>query len=225
MDSIDAIFSNYNTDKNKDFHNYSRQYEQLFKPYRNDNLKYLEIGVFQGESVKAFRDIFKNATCIVGLDINEQCKQYEDVEKQIFIEIGNATTSEFIDFITNKYGKFDIIVDDGSHTNADVIKSFELLFPLLNDNGLYVVEDTICYKDPNYIDINYPNHLDYFSKYTYFLNQWRKYDSTEGELDHCVDPFKIIKKTDNVFEYSIDKIEFGCSYVAIYKKVREHWIK
>ena len=36
--------------------------------------------------------------------------------------------------------------------------------------------------------------------------------------------YKIIKKSDNIFECSIDKIEFGCSYVAIYKKLRNHWI-
>ena len=115
-------------------------------------------------------------------------------------------------------------MDDGSHTNKDVIKSFELLFPLLNDNGLYIVEDTICYKSKEHIVENYENHLQYFFKYTQYLNQWR-YDSTEGVKDHCIDPFKIQKKTENVFEYSIDKIEYGCSYIAIYKKNRTHWIK
>ena len=43
--------------------------------------------------------------------------------------------------------------------------------------------------------------------------------------DNCVDPFKISKKTDNIFEYSIDKIEFGVSYIAIHKKIRKNWIK
>ena len=36
---------------------------------------------------------------------------------------------------------FDIIIDDGSHLRKDVIKSFHLLFPHLNNDGLYVVED------------------------------------------------------------------------------------
>ncbi len=63
------------------------------------------------------------------------------------------------------YDSFDIIIDDGSHMNRDVIKSFELLFPLLNDNGIYIVEDTICYKSHHYIDTNYENHLQYFFKY------------------------------------------------------------
>ena len=113
-------------------------------------------------------------------------------------------------------GTFDIILDDRSHLNKDVIQSFETLFPLLNDNGIYIIEDTICYKHNSFIDLNFPNHLEYFFKYTPFLNQWR-YDSTEGSKDNCVDPFKILKKTADVFEY-------GCSYIAIYKKVRNHWI-
>ena len=73
------------------------------------------------------------------------------------------------------------------------------------------------------MDTNYPNHLEYFFKYTKYLNQWR-YDSTSGIKDNCIDPFKIMKKTTNVFEYSIDKIEYGCSYIAISKKYRKNWI-
>ena len=222
--NLNCIFAKYNTDKHKYYHNYSRQYESLLSSYRDKPIKYLEIGVLGGESIKAMREVFKNAQCIVGLDINNESKQYENSQQNIFVEIGNATNSNFINEIVQKYGTFDIILDDGSHINRDVIKSFEILFPLLNDNGLYIVEDTITYKHTNYIDINYPNHLEYFFKYTMFLNQWR-YDSMWGIKDHCIDPYKINKKTDNVFEYSIDKIEYGCSYIAISKKLRKHWIK
>ena len=81
----------------------------------------------------------------------------------------------------NYFISFDIILDDGSHSNKDVINSFELLFPLLNDNGLYIVEDTICYKSNSHIFQNYENHLQYFFKYTQYLNQWR-WDSTKGSL-------------------------------------------
>jgi hypothetical protein len=224
MEHLDVIFNKYDTDKNTHFHNYTRQYNTLLNDFRDKPTKYLEIGVFNGGSVKAFRETFKQSPCILGLDIDSRCKKYEDVENNIFIEIGNATDRNFVEQITKKYGSFDIILDDGSHTNKDVIKSFELLFPLLNDNGLYIVEDTICYKSTGHIVENYENHLQYFFKYTQYLNQWR-YDSTEGVKDNCIDPFKIQKKTKNVFEYSIDKIEYGCSYIAIYKKNRTHWIK
>jgi hypothetical protein len=224
LETLDTIFNKYNTDKNTSFHNYTRQYNTLFKDFRDKPIKYLEIGVFNGGSIKAVREVFFNAKCILGLDIDDRCKIYEDNKNNVFIEIGDATDDKFIKTITEKYGVFDIILDDGSHNNKDVIKTFELLFPLLNDNGLYIVEDTIYYKSPAYINPTYENHLQYFFKYTQYLNQWR-YDSTEGIRDHCIDPFKINKKTENVFEYSIDKIEYGCSYIAIYKKIRKHWIK
>jgi cephalosporin hydroxylase len=223
MEHLDVIFNKYDTDKNTHFHNYTRQYNQLLNEFRDKPIKYLEIGVFNGGSIKAFRDTFIKSTCILGLDINNKCKIYEDIENNIFVEIGDATNSDFINQITKKYGSFDIILDDGSHTNKDVIESFELLFPLLNDNGLYIVEDTICYKSNDHLVKNYKNHLEYFFKYTQYLNQWR-YDSTEGVKDNCIDPFKIQKKTENVFEYSIDKIEYGCSYIAIHKKIKTHWI-
>lgn len=224
IENISEIFLKYDTDKNENFHNYTRQYNSLLHEFREKPIKYLEIGVFKGGSIKAFRETFKNSSCCLGLDIDNRCKKYENIENNIFVEIGDSTDRNFIEQITTKYGSFDIILDDGSHTNKDVIKSFELLFPLLNDNGLYIVEDTICYKSREHIDENYENHLQYFFKFTQYLNQWR-YDSTEGIRDNCVDPFKIQKKTENVFEYSIDKIEYGCSYIAIHKKIRSHWIK
>ena len=224
LDTLDTIFNKYNTDKNTYGHNYTRQYNTLLHNFREKPIKFLEIGVYYGGSLKAFKEAFKHSTCILGLDLDNHCKTYQDIENNIFVEIGNSTDCNFIKTITEKYGSFDIILDDGSHINRDVIQSFELLFPLLNDNGLYIVEDTICYKSESYIDINYQNHLEYFFKYIPYLNQWR-FDSTEGIRDHCVDPFKINKKTTNVFEYSIDKIEYGCSYIDISKKIRTHWIK
>jgi hypothetical protein len=223
MDLI-SIFNKHDTDKNSYFHNYTRQYQPILSNYIDKPIKYLEIGVFNGGSIKACREVFKNATCILGLDINPRCQEYQNEKENLFVEIGNATDSKFIEYITKKYGTFDVILDDGSHVNKDVINSFELLFPLLNDNGIYIVEDTVCFKHKTYLDSNYPDHLTYFFKYTSFLNQWR-FDSTEGVRDNCIDPFKIQKQTSNMFELSIDKIEYGCSYIAIYKKIRNHWIK
>jgi hypothetical protein len=37
-------------------------------------------------------------------------------------------------------GFFDIVIDDGSHVNEHIITSFQTLFPLLANNGIYVIE-------------------------------------------------------------------------------------
>lgn len=223
MENLTAIFDKYDSDKNSRFHNYCRQYEGIMRDYRTKNISFLELGVFNGESIKIWREAFPNAKCIVGIDINPECKIYENVDKSIFVEIGDATNSKFLKYINDKYGPFDIILDDASHTNKDVILSFEELFPLMNDSGLYIVEDTCVYNHSLHIDHNYPNHLVYFGQYFPYLNQWRYY-STEGIKDNCQDPFKIIKKASNIFEATIDMIIYGNSFVAITKKIRHHWL-
>jgi len=222
-ESLTDIFNRVNTDKNESFHNYCRQYEDLLRQYRDKPIAVLEIGVFNGGSLELWNAVFPNATKVVGLDINARCKIYENKDAGAYVDIGDATNKPFIDHMSERHGTFDLIIDDGSHRNDHVIKSFELLFPRLNDGGLYIVEDTITYKNKAVSQAQYPNQLDYFAKFVPFLNQWRR-DSDEGIKDHCVDPFKIMKKTRDVFEQSIDKLEFGCSYIAIHKKVRHHWI-
>jgi hypothetical protein len=38
-------------------------------------------------------------------------------------------------------GGLDIVIDDGSHIASHQRKSFETLFPLLDPEGIYIVED------------------------------------------------------------------------------------
>ena len=109
MESVDTIFAKYNTDKNNRGHNYSRQYEDLFRKYREKPIVYLEIGIFEGESLKAMREVFKNAKYIIGIDINPDCKKYEDLEKNIFVEIGDASSENFIKSVISKYSNFDLL--------------------------------------------------------------------------------------------------------------------
>jgi hypothetical protein len=212
---MESIFDKYDTDKNSSFHNYPRQYSSLFEKYRTKaNLRFLEIGIFRGESLKAWREYFVGeGSVVVGIDVNPVELDVEGV----FTEQGDATDPKVLESLHEKYGPFDVVVDDGGHRNNQVIKSFEALFPLLSDGGLYVVEDTVTWSDTSFFDQAYPSHLQYFCQFTRFLNQHR-------EEDYCVDPFKNFGKTaENVIEYSLDKMEFGVSYIALHKLVREHW--
>ena len=36
---------------------------------------------------------------------------------------------------------FDVIADDGSHINSDIIDNFKILFKKLSPNGVYLIED------------------------------------------------------------------------------------
>lgn len=43
--------------------------------------------------------------------------------------------------IGERYGPFDIIVDDGSHMASHIITTFETMFPYVIAGGMYVMED------------------------------------------------------------------------------------
>lgn len=43
--------------------------------------------------------------------------------------------------IGERYGPFDVIVDDGSHQASHIITTFETMFPYVTAGGMYVMED------------------------------------------------------------------------------------
>jgi SAM-dependent methyltransferase len=139
LSSLDEIANRHNTDKGSNLHDYCKKYEKYLKFDRTEPINIMEIGVLGGSSLKMWTDYYYNSN-ILGIDINPNSKEYEG--KNIDIEIGSQNDINFLNRITNKYGKFDLIIDDGSHNSSDVITSFENLFYSLNSGGVYVVEDS-----------------------------------------------------------------------------------
>ncbi len=126
---------------------YIPYYEKYFKPIKNKKMKILEIGVravrgHGASSLKMWKDYFPNSE-IYGIDIDPGNAGYD--EERINIFIGNQGDEEFLNEVINKVGKFDIIIDDGSHVNTLTIKAWEVLYnKALNPGGLYIIEDLGC---------------------------------------------------------------------------------
>lgn len=140
MSLLDKLAIIRGTDKSSLTHNYCAKYEKYLPFKRTDKLKLLEIGILDGSSLKMWSDYFMFSE-IIGIDINKECKQYED--GRIKVEIGSQNNKYFLDEIVEKYQMFDMILDDGSHINSDVIFSFEHLFKYVKPGGVYIVED-VC---------------------------------------------------------------------------------
>ena len=139
MKYLDKIGLEYGTDKSSVFHDYLNKYEKWINFDRNDKIKILEIGIAEGKSLKMWKDYFINST-ILGIDIRPECKNYE--EERIFVEIGDQTNEHFLSEVSEKYGPFDLIIDDGSHMNYDVITTFNIMFNNVLNKGLYIIEDS-----------------------------------------------------------------------------------
>lgn len=147
MSLLDKIAIIRGTDKSSLTHNYCAKYEKYLPFKRTDKLKLLEIGVLDGSSLKMWSDYFMFSE-VIGIDIDKRCKQYE--EGRIKVEIGSQADEIFLNEIGEKYGMFDMILDDGSHKNNHVIFSFEKLFKYVKPGGLYIVEDSCTSYWPDY---------------------------------------------------------------------------
>jgi hypothetical protein len=119
--------------------NYFEIYERYLERYRDKSINFLEIGVQGGGSLQMWKKYFGPNSKIVGIDIDPNTK-FE--EEQISVEIGNQSDKEFLKKVVEEHGPFDIIIDDGSHIQSDVLNSFFFLYPTLKRGGTYIIEDT-----------------------------------------------------------------------------------
>ncbi len=171
--NLKSVAEIYKSDKIE--HGYIEIYESYFEKIRDEKLKIFEIGIADGKSLLTWADYFKNST-IIGIDIHKINPIEKKLNKNnIEIHQGSQSDKSFIEELISKYKEFDIIIDDGSHLSKDVKKSFELLFPALKDNGLYIVEDMQTsynhFFGGNPFDLKYSNsHMNFFKNLTDRLN-------------------------------------------------------
>ena len=118
------------TDKNT-AHSYLCPYEVLFWKHQKTAKNVLEIGVDRGGSLTLWSQYFENAH-IHGID---QLSPLLPSDPRIHLYIQDAYASSPV------LPKMDVIIEDGSHRKEDMMKAIELYLPLLNDGGIFVVED------------------------------------------------------------------------------------
>jgi 23S rRNA U2552 (ribose-2'-O)-methylase RlmE/FtsJ len=114
-------------------------YHRYFSKYRNTPVRILEIGVCDGGSLDLWREYFGDDARIFGVDINPAVTRFTSHNIQIII--ANQEDKELLTDIFSNQPPFDIIIDDGGHMPNQQKNSFEILFPLLHMDGVYIVED------------------------------------------------------------------------------------
>lgn len=119
-------------------------YERHFERFRGKSPVMVEIGVMGGGSLAMWKEYLGPGCKIVGIDINPECKAHE--ARDIEVVIGSQDDAALVDGIFSRYPQVDIVLDDGSHKMRHMIATFEMMYPRLARNGVYLVEDThTCY--------------------------------------------------------------------------------
>lgn len=139
----------YGTDKWGSMHQYPQHYQRHFAPLREHRLNILEIGIGGfldpargGASLRMWKRYFPRAL-VHGVDILD--KRAVDAPRLTTIRADQSSVEQLTD-VAERFGPFDIIIDDGSHISDHIITTFHTLFPYLRGDGLYVIEDLqACY--------------------------------------------------------------------------------
>lgn len=123
---------------------YFTAYERHLSRFVNRPVLLVEIGCGEGGSLQMWKRYLGPQALVVGVDIREECAAYADT--QIAVRIGNQADTDFLDRLLGEFGPPDIVVDDGSHIMQHMSASFRHLYPRMDRNGVYIVEDMhTCY--------------------------------------------------------------------------------
>lgn len=143
------IAEKWHTDKTPSiWHGYTPYYHKILKG--KNVKKVLEIGIGNIEDMLHVKGYVIGASLFMW---EEYCPEAEifalDIRPDILINQGriksylcDQSSAESLREAAAKLGgNFDLIVDDGSHVPAHQVLTAQILVPLLNSEGVYIIED------------------------------------------------------------------------------------
>ena len=136
--SLEEISKKYRSDKGSVYHNYLEIYEKYFAKYRDTLNNFLEIGLWEGDSIRMWRDYF-NTGNLVGADILD-LSHVVLTNTQIHI-CDQSDRNQLTDLVNKTFDEFDIIIDDGGHWQHQQQITLGCMFPYLKSGGVFVIED------------------------------------------------------------------------------------
>jgi len=102
----------------------------------------LEIGVDRGGSLRLWKTYFGEGSRVVGLDVVEACRRFEDEAAEIFVRIGSQSDPDVLRTVVADFGPFDLIYVAGLYDYLAATTARRLtrnLFALLTPGGRLLV--------------------------------------------------------------------------------------
>ena len=135
------VWNNRTYETDKIANGFMPDYERILEPFRQRPVRVLEIGVFKGGSCKLWSDFFPHpGSRIIGLDIVLP----EDAapgDPRITLKQCNQNDAAGLREIAERFGPFDVVIDDGAHRFDETLNCYRVLFEHVNPRGYYIIED------------------------------------------------------------------------------------
>jgi len=126
---------NYNTDKS-DLGYLEHFYDDFFIKFKETSITMMEIGVYNGGSIKLWKDYLNSESKIYAADI-----EYFDHLEGTYSVMGDMYSDQQVSKFPNDY--FDLIIDDGPHSFESFILLIQKYFSKIKQGGTLIVEDVI----------------------------------------------------------------------------------
>src|SRR5437879_11178073 len=91
---------------------YLTEYDRLFNDYRDKQVRLLEIGIQNGGSLEIWSKYFKNASALIGCDINPDCASLTYDDSRVGVIVGDANAPNVSERVFQCSPQFEIIIDD-----------------------------------------------------------------------------------------------------------------
>jgi hypothetical protein len=182
---------------------YFEIYDRHFSRFRGTDVHLVEFGVSQGGSLQMWKHYFGPRAKVFGVDINPQCKRFEEEGAKIFI--GDQEDRKFLKDLAGQIPRMDILIDDGGHTMKQQINTFEELFHVIDPNGVYLCEDLHTSYWPNWGG-GYKERgtfIEYSKNFIDYINAWHSTEksrldvtkfTTSAHSLHYYDSILVIEK-------------------------------
>ncbi len=220
MNDLEKFFHDNQGNMITKWDSYFEVYDRHFSKYRGKEVVIVEVGVYHGGSLKMWKNYFGDKAQIIGIDINPECKKFE--EDNIKIYIGSQEDRSFLTQLKQLAPKIDILIDDGGHSMKQQITTFEEMYHHLSKDGVYLCEDVhTSYfeefgggykKQDTFIEFT-KNHIDE-------LNAWHSRNKNELDVTEFTGSTKSIHFYDSIVVFEKGEIKRPESLVSGEKSIK-----
>jgi hypothetical protein len=183
--SLEEIVDNSRTDKNT-IHSYLPLYQKLLISKKETAKNVLEVGIYNGGSIKLWSDFFTNAN-VYGLDIMNISNVWEGIKNKekiiLYTSIDGYNNDFFINNFLNKNIKFDFMLDDGPHTLESMKQFIKLYSQIMTDDGILIIEDVQSWDWIETLKNEVPEYLKQFIKIYNLIPNKNRYDDIVFTID------------------------------------------
>lgn len=180
MTRLTQLANHHTSDKGTqhyEAHGYTEEYAKYIPEEGEFNL--LEIGIWHGDSLKMWHDYNQNLK-IDAIDIDPNVTNFFHEMNNVSVFIGDGANHEFLQMVVENK-QYDFVVDDGSHTESDIVNAFKFLYSKLKVGGYYFIEDLHAQH------ANKPKVMEE-------LNTWLKTNKADSITELCNGKLVVIKK-------------------------------